>query len=94
MPKALFFNSLIIDGKTLLPKRASVMSSSRRTEMPFRMLCSDFILSESANRVFSFIQIHATYCTLPYGIPAKNIFIDKQNGKDFERLKYKHVLKK
>jgi len=29
-----------------------------------------------------------------YGVPAKNIFIDKQSGKDFERPKYKRVLKK
>lgn len=29
-----------------------------------------------------------------YGVPAKNIFIDKQSGKVFERPKYKQVLKK
>lgn len=29
-----------------------------------------------------------------YGVPARNIFIDKQSGKDFERPKYKQVLKK
>lgn len=28
-----------------------------------------------------------------YGVPARNIFIDKQSGKDFERPKYKQVLK-
>ena len=31
---------------------------------PFRMVCRDFILTESANRVFLFIQICATYSTL------------------------------
>ena len=29
-----------------------------------------------------------------YGVPSKNIFIDKQSGKDFERPAYKRVLKK
>lgn len=29
-----------------------------------------------------------------YGVPTKNIFIDKQSGKDFERPKYRQVLKK
>ena len=31
---------------------------------PFRMVCRDFILTESANRVFFFIQICATCSTL------------------------------
>ena len=31
---------------------------------PFRMVCSIFILTESANRVFLFFQICATYSTL------------------------------
>lgn len=29
-----------------------------------------------------------------YGIPTKNIFIDKQSGKDFERPNYKRMMKK
>lgn len=31
---------------------------------------------------------------LEYGIPARNIFLDKQSGKDFERSGYKRLLKK
>ena len=30
----------------------------------------------------------------PYGIPKRNIYLDEQSGKDFERLKYKRMLKR
>ena len=40
---------------------------------PFRMVCRDFILTESANRVFSFIQICATYSTLSFCIFASGV---------------------
>ena len=31
---------------------------------------------------------------LEYGVPAKNIILDKQSGKDFERQGYKRLMKK
>ena len=31
---------------------------------------------------------------LPFEIPAGNLFIDKQSGKDFERKKYRQLLRK